>query len=63
MPVQIGTKVIVQLVATMTKKEQQKAGEIWRQVNLGTIVLRRNTIGSAIAPEYDFGGNMVRATL
>ena len=55
-PVQIGTQVIDQLLAMMTKKELQKAGETQRQVHLSTIVLRRNTIGSPNAPEYDFRG-------
>ena len=54
--VQIGTQVIGQLVATMTKKELQKARETWRQVHLSTIVLKRNTTGSPSVPEYDFGG-------
>ena len=51
----IGTQVIDQLVATMTKKELQKARETWRQVHLGTIVSKRNTIEGPNAPEYDFG--------
>ena len=55
-PVQIGTKVLSQLVATMTKKELQKAGETWRQVHLSPAVSKRNTIGSPNVPEYDFGG-------
>ena len=37
-PVQIGTQVIDQLVATMTKTELQKAGETWRQVHLSSTV-------------------------
>ena len=45
-PVQIGTQVIDQLVATMTNKELQKAGKNWRQVCLSSIVSKRNTIGS-----------------
>ena len=55
-PVQIGIQVINQLVATMTEKELQKAGETWRLVHLGTIVSKRNTIESSIASKYDFEG-------
>ena len=63
-PVQIGTQVIGQLVAAMTEKELQKAGETWRQVHLSTIVSKRNTIGNPNVPEYDFGGKKkVRTTL
>ena len=62
-PVQIGIKVIDQLVATMTEKELQKARETWRQVHLGTIVLKRYNIESPDAPEYDTKGKKVRFTL
>ena len=58
-PIQIGTHVIDQLVASMTEKELQKAGETWRQVHLSTIVLKRSTIGSFNAPKYYFGKGMI----
>ena len=44
----------------MTKKKLQKARKTWRQVHLGTIVSKRNTIGSPNDPEYDFGGKKGR---
>ena len=50
-PEQIGTQVIDQLVVPMAKEKLQKAEETWRKVHLGTIVLKRNTIGSPDAPE------------
>ena len=62
-PVQIGMQVLDQLVATMTKKELQKAGETWRQDQLSTIVLKRSTIKSFNASEYNFGGKEVRFIL
>ena len=43
-PVQIGTMVIDLMLATMTKKELQKAGETWKKVYLGIIVSKRNTV-------------------
>ena len=55
-PVEIGTQVIDQLVTTMTEKELQKAGETWKQVYLGTIVSKKNTIKGLDIPEYDFEG-------
>ena len=41
--VQIGTQVIDQLVAMMTKKELLKVGETWRQVHLSTTVSKATT--------------------
>ena len=63
LPKQIGTQVIDQLVATMTKKELQKAGETCRQVHLGIIVLKINTVEGPNAPEYDYGEKKVRFAL
>ena len=40
-PVQIGTQVIDCLVVTMTKKELQQAGKIWKQVHLSTVISKR----------------------
>ena len=54
--VQIGMQVIDQLVITITEKEVQKAGETWKQVHLGTIVLKKNTIKDLNIPENDFEG-------
>ena len=62
-PLQIGTQVIDQLVATMAKKELQKAREMWKQVHLGTIVSKRNTAKGHDAPEYDLNGIKVKFTL
>ena len=59
-PVQIGTQVIDQLVATMTRKELEKAGETWRQVHLSTIVSKRSIMdykGSHISTINDHSGN------
>ena len=53
---QIGTQVIDQLVATMTKKELQETGETWKQVHLNTIVQKRNTVKGLDIPEYDLEG-------
>ena len=55
-PVQIGTQVIDQLVRTMTKKEFQKAGEIGKQVYLGTTVSKRNTVKGLDIPECNLEG-------
>ena len=49
-PAEIGIQIIDQLMASMTKKELQKAGEIWQQVHLSTTILKRSTIGSLNAP-------------
>ena len=51
--VQIGILVIDQLV---TKKELQMAWETWKQVHLGTIVSKRNTIKGLDVPEYRLEG-------
>ena len=50
---QIGTQVINHLVVTMTEKQLQKAGETWKQVHLGTIVSKRNTVKGLDIPKYD----------
>ena len=54
--VQTGIQVIDQPVTTMTEKELQKVGETWRQVHLGTIASKKNTIKGLDIPEYDFEG-------
>ena len=53
-----------QMMATMTKKELQKAGEPGgRFTRVLLTVLKRSTIQSLNAPEYNFGGKRVRFIL
>ena len=40
----------------MTEKELQRAGETWRQVNLGSIVSERNTVKGLDIPKYNLEG-------
>ena len=55
-PVQIGTLVIDHLVATMTAEELQQAGDTWKQVHLGTVISKRNTVESHNMPMFDLEG-------
>ena len=55
-PVKIGTQVIDHLVATMTEKELQHAGETWKQVHLSTLISKRNTMKDLNVLEYDLKG-------
>ena len=53
---QIGTLVIDHLVATMTKKELQQAGDTCKQVDLSTVISNRNTMTGLNIPKYDLKG-------
>ena len=53
---QIGTQVIDQLVATMTKKELQQAWETWERVYLSTILSKRNIVKGLDIPDYNLKG-------
>ena len=55
-PVQIGTQVIDHLVVTMTKKELQQSGEMWKQVQLSTVISKRNVVKGMNIVEYDLKG-------
>ena len=56
MLVQVGTQVIDHLVVTMTEKELQQAGETWKQVNLSTVISKRNTLNNLNGPKYNLEG-------
>ena len=54
---QVGTQVIDQLVAAMAKKElHSRLGKPRKQVHLGIIVSKRNTVRGLDVPEYDLKG-------
>ena len=61
--VQIGTQVIDQLVASMTDKELQQAGENLKQANLSPTVYKRHTVKGLDVPEYDLKGVKGKFTL
>ena len=52
-PVQIGTQVIDHLLVTMTEKELQHTGEIWKQVHLSSVISKRNAVKSLDVLKYD----------
>ena len=56
LPVQMGTQVIDLLVATVTQKELEQAGETRKQVYLSTVISKRNTVKGLNDPEYDLKG-------
>ena len=53
-PVQIGTQVIDHFIATLTKKELQQAGDIWK--HLSTIISKRNRVKGLHVPKDDIEG-------
>ena len=53
---QIGTKVIDHLVGTITETELQQAGETWKQVQLSTLISKRDTLKGLNIPKYDLEG-------
>ena len=55
-PLQIGTQVIDHSVPTMTEKEMQQAGDIWKQVYIRTVISKRNTVKGLSVPKYDLQG-------
>ena len=55
-PMQVGTHIIDHLVTTMTEKELQQSGEIWKQLHLSSVISKRNTVKGLDVPEYDLKG-------
>ena len=52
----MGTQIIDYLVMTMTEEKLQQNGDTWKQVNLSTVISKRNTVESLNIPKYDLKG-------
>ena len=62
-PVQIGTQVIDQIVATMTERNYRRLGKPGDRYTWAPLPQKEILVGSPNAPEYDFGGKEVRFTI